>query len=101
MEDKRLKGIFAKFAGQEVPLLEKPYKIEIGQKTYEGTDYQLPENNPVIEDIEKTAAANGLTPRIWTPGVFGTTDWNPRRVNIYIERADDGKWRIKNDFIPG
>lgn len=101
MERSDLKTIFGKFAGLEVPLVKKTHKIEIGGKTREIIDYRLPEGNQVIEDIKQTAATNGLSTRIWTPGSFGTMDWNPNRINVYIEQADDGKWRVKNEFVPG
>lgn len=87
--------IFNKFAGREVPLEEKVVRVA----GYTFTEYDLKNNpDPVIEEMEQTAAKNGLSLRVWWPGVGGTCDYDTTRVNAHIEKSPDGKWRVSPNF---
>lgn len=97
-----LKDIFGKFAGREIPLVEKPYEVKLTNRTIKGTQLELAdENHPTLAEMNDTAAMNGLTLRLWWPGVMGTMDMRDDRVNAHLEKSNDGKWRVANKFNIG
>ena len=96
-----LSNIFGKFAGKEVPLKEEHWEIKIGdgKEPIKGVDYKLAnENDPVLKEMHKVAAENGLSLRVMWPGMMTTMDFRTDRANANIEKAADGKWRIANSF---
>jgi hypothetical protein len=90
--------IFNKFAGREVEMEARVVKVA----GYTFTEWE-PKNNPdpIISEMEKTADLNGLSLRVWWPGIGGTCDYRTDRVNAHIEREDDGKWRVQPRFDLG
>lgn len=100
-----LHALFNRFAGQEIAFVEELHIRELKNKP--GATIKsvvaMPEdmNNPVFQEMQKTAAQNGLSLRLWWPGMHGTMDYNPSRVNISIEKEHDGKYRIQPDFQLG
>ena len=98
-----LTAIFWKFAVREVPLIEKPYEIEIeGLDTIEGTQIELADqNDPTLAEMNQIASQNGLNLRVWWPGIMGTMDYRTDRVNAHIKKGDDGKWRVADNFNIG
>jgi hypothetical protein len=95
---KDLHAIFNKFAGKEVPMQEE--KFTIRGKTYTQVK-PADDKDPVINDMNAAASANGLKLRLWWPGMAGTMDFRTDRVNAHIEKAPDGKWRVSRDFHIG
>ena len=85
-----LKSIFGKFAGQAITL---------------DTNNRIDYNDPVIQEIKKTAEENGLLSRFFLPGDMGTMDMNPNRLNIQIEEDYDKNfkpvWKIADKFTIG
>lgn len=92
-----ISGIFKKFAGREVGMTEETYTVR--GKTF--TQVKLDTSDPVIKEMRDEASKNGLKLRLWWPGVQGTPDARPDRVNIHIEKSDDGKWRVGKKFDIG
>ena len=90
--------IFNKFAGREVPMESKVVKVA----GYTFTEHE-PKNNPdpVLTALEKEATKNGLSLRVWWPGIAGTCDYREDRVNAHIEQGHDGKWRVSPRFDLG
>jgi len=86
-----LSNIFSRYAGKEIKMVEGTFK-------YRGKDY--PEvrlknpKDPLLKEIQKTAQKNGLSLRVFWPGVAGTMDYRTDRVNADINKSPDGKWRI-------
>lgn len=98
----KLSDIFGKFAGREVPLNEKPYEVKLQSRTIKGTQLELAnKNDPTIAEMEKTAAENGLSLRLWWPGIMGTMDYREDRVNAHLEKDKGGKWRVSSKFNLG
>jgi len=79
----KLISLFNKFAGKEVlsPIMSMP--------------------DPTIEEMEKLAKANGLTLCVWFPGIMGTMDLRNDRINAYVKKEADGKYRVSNEFKIG
>jgi hypothetical protein len=100
---RRIAQIFNKFAGQEVAMTEetKTLKLEhLGDYTY--TEVKpANDKDPVLEAMQKEAAKNGLSLRVWWPGIAGTADYREDRVNAHIEKGADNKWRIAKLFDIG
>jgi hypothetical protein len=94
---------FNKFAGKEVAVIEKPWKIEATKRfpAMEGVTVECDGSDAVIVDLVAEAAKAGFNLRIWTPGVMGTCDWQPSRLNVHIEKEDDGKYRIQPNMSMG
>ncbi len=95
--------IFNKFAGKEVPMLEETKTMKLshlGDYTY--TEVKpANDKDPVLEAMQKEAAKNGLSLRVWWPGLAGTADFRDARVNAHIEKGTDGKWRVGKRFDLG
>lgn len=98
-----LTAIFGKFAGREVPLIEKPYKIKTRYfGIIEGTNtFLADENDKTLQEMRDEARKHGLTLRVFWPGVTGTMEYKRSRVNAHLEQGDDGKWRVGSRFNIG
>ena len=100
---KNITQLFNKFAGREVPMKEELVTWtgkNLGTVTF--TDVSLAdENDPTIREMEKLAKKNGVTLRIEWTGKMSLIDHKDDRVNVFIEKAPDGKWRISNRFEIG
>jgi hypothetical protein len=93
---------FNKFAGLEVAVTEKPYKHTFRSgRTVEGVSVVLDENDPVVKELNDAVAAAGLHLRLWLPDTMGTCDMNMSRVNAYVEKEADGKYRLQPKFSIG
>ncbi len=98
-----LAAIFGKFVGREVPLIERPYENK-GEflDTIQRTQLELAnKNDPNLAEMSEVASENGLNLRVWWQGIRGTADYRTDRVNVRIEKSDDGKWRVANNFNIG
>ena len=94
--------IFNKFAGREIDMNEVNRTITVGGQAYPYVDVQpADDNDPLLQDMENEAQKNGLSLRVWWPGMAGTMDYRLDRVNAHIEKGTDGKWRIGNRFDLG
>src|SRR4051812_40315344 len=102
MQEKSLTDIFNQFAGKEVPMAETSRTLNIGGKDYTFNEIAPANaNDPTLEAMKKAANDKGLRLRVWWPGIMGTMDYDTRRVNAHIEKAQDGKWRVSNRFNLG
>ena len=100
MDQRKLDQIFNKFAGREVPLVEREYEIGADRKKIKLLELLNP-NDPVISEMRQTANERNLRLRVWWPGVSSTLDYRYDRVNTYIVKDDDGKWRVSQKFTIG
>lgn len=99
---KDLSAIFGKFAGREVPAVETLHEFPGRLGPIKLRSVKLVDgNDPILKGMEDAAAANGLRLRVWWPDSVGTADWDPARVNVYIIKAIDGKWRVSPEFKLG
>lgn len=94
--------VFNKFAGREVPMIEEQHTINLGGKDYKIDEVRFANpNDPLIQEMKKTAEDNGLQLRLWLPGSMGTMDFRTDRVNAHIEKSADGKYRVSSRFNLG
>lgn len=96
MNEETLKSIFGKFAGKEIPVEEKEHD-------YKGTKYTQPmisngDSNPTLKELNEVAKKHGMVVRVWLPNTVGTMDYRTDRLNVFINKAADGKWRITKGF---
>jgi len=96
-KDIPLKQAFNKFVGKEVPV-KKTLKT-IGGRGHEA--YEMDQKHPVLEDMRQVAADMGLKMRIWGPDMVGTMDYREDRVNAYVTKDTQGKWKVSNRFEIG
>jgi hypothetical protein len=101
--DKKLSGIFARFAGEEVAVIERDCVIGDGfiGRVFVHTDCELPEGSAVLAEMHQTARENGLFLRVLLPNDSATADFNSNRANAYIRKDSEGKWRVSPDFRLG
>lgn len=92
---KELSKIFGKFAGRSFPVQEvlnnnTPIHVE-------------PLNNPepVIAEMEQVAKDFGFVLRFRFPGSASTPDFRYDRVNVDVEKASPGIWKISGNFDLG
>lgn len=90
---------FSEFAGKEVNVIEYPETLTIGGKEYDATEYEIAENDPVIQEFIK--AANGLTLRFMFPNEMATLDHDRGRVTVNIKKDEQGIWRIQEEMRIG
>jgi len=79
-----LSEVFSKFAGKEVPAFDEA-------------------NDPTIKAIRERAAGYGWSLRVVWQGM-GEGEEPPKdskRLNAYIQRESDGKWRVQKNFDLG
>lgn len=86
---------FNKFAGKEVAVTEKPWELDIGGTKYTGVNVHIDENDATYKDLVAEVNKTGLKLRLWVPGVMGTCDMRMDRLNVYVEKETDGKYRIQ------
>lgn len=88
---------FNKFAGREVSVQEK-------SRTFGGhtlVEAKIKKGDVVTGEIEQAAKQHALQLRIFLPGQFGTTDYKPNRLNVYVKKEQDGKYRVQKNFSLG
>jgi len=100
-ERNKLTKLFNKFAGREIPVVERTRKIGNGVKGVYLEVSPVDPHHPTLEEMTKLAKANGLTLRLWYPGMMGTMDFNDTRINAYVKKEADGKYRVGNNFKIG
>jgi len=79
-----LTKLFNKFAGKEIPV-----------------SFASNRRDPTLEEMENLAKANGLILRVWFPDTLGTMDLRNDRINAYVNKEADGKYRVGNNFKIG
>jgi hypothetical protein len=90
--------IFGKYAGREVPMKEETRRYTVAGKSCVQKELSPPAGDSVLEELRDDADRLGLSLRVWYPGMAGTMELNPRRLNVHIEKAEDGKWRIAGNI---
>ncbi len=100
-----LQKIFGKFAGKEINVIETKRKVNfpnLGIIDEIWTECDLNEKEePTLKELYNTASKYGLNVRTWLPGWGSTHDYAENRLNVYIEKEADGKYRIQNEFRIG
>ncbi|MDE1151444.1 MAG: hypothetical protein PW788_02810 [Micavibrio sp.] len=95
--------IFNKFAGREVEMLEETKTLKfknLGDITMTEVTLKNP-SDATLKEMSDEATKNGLSLRVWWPGIMGTMDYDTSRVNAHIEKEADGKYRIAPRFDLG
>ena len=92
---------FNSFVGKEVAVTEQPYKIKFKSGDIEGVSAILDENDPVVKELNEAVTKAGFGLRLWLPDTAGTCDWDETRVNAYVVKETDGKYRIQSNFSLG
>ena len=95
--------LFNKFAGKEIAVKEDRYILQMDNNKPAPVNVVKLRNaqDPVLGAMKNIAEKHGLKLRIWWPGKIGTRDYKPNRVNAYLEKQADGKYRISNKFHIG
>jgi hypothetical protein len=101
--DKKLSKIFARFAGEEIAVIERDHVVGDGfiGHVFVHTDYEIPEGSPVLAEMHKVARENGYGLRILLPGDSAAAVFNPNRANAFIRKDSEGKWRVSPVFKIG
>jgi hypothetical protein len=101
---KDLSLIFSGFAGREVSVREEA-RTSVDRETLERKTSNVARlanlDEVILLEVEKAAADNDLEVRFILPGMKGIDDERIDRVNAYVEKSTDGKWRISNRFEIG
>ncbi|MEZ0261334.1 MAG: hypothetical protein ACAH80_10015 [Alphaproteobacteria bacterium] len=103
MTKKNYQDIFKAFAGKEVTVTEwQDYPVG-GPRPHEKVTYRnLDEDDSTVQAFKKAAAAEGLVLKLWLPNTEGALmireDGKPHYLVGHIDKAPDGKWRIKPGF---
>ena len=79
------------YIGKTVNVVVTPHTSIIQDREYDTSDYRVDEKDEVIISLRKAVGGSPL--RFWTPNSVGTMDYRPERVNVYIDKKDNG-WTI-------
>ncbi len=88
----------AQFLDNIVEVTERKYSREFKHlgKTFDFVECNVADNDSTIANLTAVVKAKGYELRLWLPDTFGTMDFCDDRVNAYVEKANDGKYRITN-----
>lgn len=96
-----ISSLFNKYAGKEVQVIEHHRSMMIGGQKFDFDEVNPVKDEPTLAAMKKTAEENGLRLRVWFPGWAGTCDYDTKRVNVDVDKAPDGKWRVGSKFSFG
>ena len=85
---------FKDYLGKKIGVKEEEVELKFDnlKTTHKFTQCTLDENEPTIAAIK--AEWSGKF-RVWLPGQMGTMDYWTDRLNVYVEKNDDGDYVIK------
>jgi len=81
---------FNRFAGKEVDVIETVKNTKHGRVS----NSSVVEPSPVVDELRAALHEAGFSLRLWLPGLAGTSDHRSDRVNVYVNKDADGKYRI-------
>jgi hypothetical protein len=94
---------FNRFAGREVNVTETVLRFTAKEHgvnfTYAFVDFVG--NDPAIADLIEAANKEGLSVLMWLPGWVSVPDIREDRLNAYVAKEKDGKYRIQPRFLIG
>ena len=94
---KDLIEVFEKFVGREVNAAKETVRVA----GYNIERLCLADGEMLISEMQKEANKNGLILRVQWPDVAVTMGRQVNRVNAYLEKGEDGKWRVSPRFKIG
>lgn len=87
---------FKDYIGKKIGVQEKEVEFSFkGSTPIKFTECHLDENEPTIAALEKEWSGTSHKFRVWLPNTMGTMDYWADRLNVYIEKNDDGDFVIK------
>lgn len=92
-----LSEIFGRFVGRDVAVIEQKRSVDIGDRTLTTVEVTPLKGDAVLKELKEEADRHGLKVRLWTPGpasAGGSMERLPDCVNVYLDKAADGKYRI-------
>ena len=93
-----LTPVFGRFAGREVLIFENKRRVDIGDRDITITEPTLSPGDATVRELKEEVARQGLELRLWLENMVGTMEINPKRLNVYVRKGDDGKYRIGDDI---
>jgi hypothetical protein len=100
MDAKDIKTLFNQFAGKEIAM--KRARAHSAQKNPSVSGVTPDLHDPVIQAIMKVSSENGVYVRINGGSSMNPDDCsNTNRVNLYLEKSTNGKYRISNRIEVG
>jgi hypothetical protein len=81
---------FNRFAGKEVDVVETVNNTKYGRVS----SSSVVEPSPVVDELRAALDEAGFSLRLWLPGFAGTSDHRSNRVNVYVNKDADGRYRI-------
>ncbi len=93
---------FERFAGLPVEAQQSFYEFRrsYGSPAEARSRFRVFKLDPVLLEMKKIAAANGLTLRITGPDDKGCPDINLKRVNVSLKRSG-AQWVVSPEFRIG
>jgi hypothetical protein len=93
MSNSRVPAIFQAFLNQKVEVIECKRKMKIGGKERTFDDSRIAPSDTTIKALQNVVAQQGMSLRVFLPGMFGTDDLGPNRLNAYVNKRN-GDWKI-------
>lgn len=81
---------FSKFLGKPVKCTEKKETVNFRFGPIETVDVLIDEGDETVKEIRDLATSMGIKIRVMTPTMVGTADYVQDRVNVAINRGEDG-----------
>lgn len=94
MSNPRVPAIFQAFLNQKVEVTEEKRTVKCGRHPAHTYDvYRVASTDRTIKSLQAVVAERGMRLRVLLPGMMGTDDFGPDRLNVYLNKRNDG-WKI-------
>jgi len=81
------------FVGRKVAVTETKETIHLASLgDREFTTCEIAPEETLIKEISEVAGTDYI--RVWLPGVLGTCDVRPNRLNVHIDKMTDGSYEL-------
>jgi hypothetical protein len=90
---------FEAYIGLKVLVTETKRTLNIGGIDYNFEECAIQDGDTVVNKLCAEIKTAGFLPRTWLPGSMGTMDYRTDRVNIRIEKKNDGSFEIVSTNI--
>lgn len=92
--------VLQEFIGRKVRVEEKEMTFtssRYGERKY--THCAVADDDEVMHELNIEAAKLGLNIRTWTPNSIGTCDFRTDRVNVRLDKSEDGTYSITKVYL--
>jgi len=92
---------FNSFAGKEVDVIEADGYLSINGNGLSFGRRRVLDEDPTVQEMRAVAEEHGMVLRLWFSKAVSSCDYRTDRLNAYVVKGRDGRYRIGKDFHVG